>query len=289
VNPNLVYDVGLHLGDDTAYYLHLGFRVVAVEADPALASAARLRFTRAIDEKRLVILNAGIAEKEGRAPFFVSESHPEWSSFDRGLAVRGGSACREVEVECRTLGSVFDEHGIPFFLKIDIEGNDHLCLEALRGREMPAYLSVEKSRRTLALLPELRAMGYTGFKCISQIHYLPFELPLSSAQARYERLEALLESRSLMMRAVRRLGGRAFIRSRLSRFRRDGGWVFPFGASGPFGERSAGRWQTLESLAAALAHYQKLMDAGGRSVFWVDSDRGSFWADLHLKRGGDEG
>ena len=30
--PELIYDVGMHNGDDTAYYLHRGFRVIAVEA-----------------------------------------------------------------------------------------------------------------------------------------------------------------------------------------------------------------------------------------------------------------
>ena len=26
MDPKLVYDVGVHRGDDTAYYLHMGFR-----------------------------------------------------------------------------------------------------------------------------------------------------------------------------------------------------------------------------------------------------------------------
>ena len=38
MDPKLVYDVGVHRGDDTAYYLHKGFRVVGVEANPAMAA-----------------------------------------------------------------------------------------------------------------------------------------------------------------------------------------------------------------------------------------------------------
>lgn len=34
-HPALVIDVGMHNGDDTAYYLHRGYRVVAIEANPA--------------------------------------------------------------------------------------------------------------------------------------------------------------------------------------------------------------------------------------------------------------
>jgi hypothetical protein len=34
INASTVFDVGLHTGQDTAYYLSLGHRVVAVEANP---------------------------------------------------------------------------------------------------------------------------------------------------------------------------------------------------------------------------------------------------------------
>jgi hypothetical protein len=43
-NRNLVYDVGMNNGDDTAHYLECGYRVVAIEADPLLVRNARQRF-----------------------------------------------------------------------------------------------------------------------------------------------------------------------------------------------------------------------------------------------------
>src|SRR5205807_8636106 len=39
-----VFDVGMHDGADTAFYLHQGCAVLAIEADPALAAAGRRRF-----------------------------------------------------------------------------------------------------------------------------------------------------------------------------------------------------------------------------------------------------
>lgn len=50
---DLVFDVGLYNGDDTAYYLYRGFRVVAVEANPYYASRARQRFAPEINAGRL--------------------------------------------------------------------------------------------------------------------------------------------------------------------------------------------------------------------------------------------
>ena len=37
---NLIFDIGMHIGQDTEFYLKKGFRVVAIEADPTLAEAA---------------------------------------------------------------------------------------------------------------------------------------------------------------------------------------------------------------------------------------------------------
>lgn len=44
MNPKLIYDVGMNNGDDTAYYLWRGFRVVAIEATPELVATAANRF-----------------------------------------------------------------------------------------------------------------------------------------------------------------------------------------------------------------------------------------------------
>jgi hypothetical protein len=39
LHPDLIFDVGFHRGEDTDFYLKKGFRVVAVEATGAEASA----------------------------------------------------------------------------------------------------------------------------------------------------------------------------------------------------------------------------------------------------------
>lgn len=47
-NTRIVFDVGMNNGDDSAYYLSKGYRVIAVEANPALVEKARIRFAREI-------------------------------------------------------------------------------------------------------------------------------------------------------------------------------------------------------------------------------------------------
>jgi spermidine synthase len=41
--PNLIYDIGMHDGSDSEFYLRKGYRVVAVEANPKLVEACRER------------------------------------------------------------------------------------------------------------------------------------------------------------------------------------------------------------------------------------------------------
>ena len=41
---DLIYDVGVHRGEDSAYYLAKGYRVRAFEANPDLVAGCRTRF-----------------------------------------------------------------------------------------------------------------------------------------------------------------------------------------------------------------------------------------------------
>jgi len=63
-------------GDDCEYYLTKGYRVVAVEANPALCQRAVLRFERELAEKRLSVLNLGVGAKPGRLPFMFIRQTP---------------------------------------------------------------------------------------------------------------------------------------------------------------------------------------------------------------------
>ena len=47
---DLIYDVGLHKGEDAEFYLRKGFRVVAFEADPDLIAFCRERLKEFIDQ-----------------------------------------------------------------------------------------------------------------------------------------------------------------------------------------------------------------------------------------------
>jgi len=92
---DLVFDIGAHNGDDTAYYVRRGFRVVGIDADPAMIAACEQCFREEIRAGRLVLLNVGLAAEEGNGGV--------WSSLDPALASRGGLATHPVTVPARPL------------------------------------------------------------------------------------------------------------------------------------------------------------------------------------------
>jgi FkbM family methyltransferase len=277
-------------GDDTAYYLYRGFDVVAIEADPVLVSQAARRFEREIADGRLKVLNVAIAEESGVLPFWVCETNSEWSSFERANASRGGAPHRQIEVQCRRFDSILEEFGVPYYIKIDIEGHDMVCLRNMERDRTSKYLSIEGGG--LEALRRLRELGYSHFKCISQYNHLPLELPPCQEEMRYQKLSKLMHDKNIFLRVARRCGAWRPIlsrmngmRHRLEQDRTRNGWSFPPRSSGPFGEDTPGRWQGFDEICETYQHYQRLESQRKPSLFWLDEEC-SFWADFHARKDG---
>jgi FkbM family methyltransferase len=190
---DLIFDVGMFNGNDTQFYLDKGFRVVAVEADPELAAAGTARFSSQIAENRLTIVNRAIAEQPGRVTFFVNQVSKGWSSIDLAAASPRGTEVRKVEVEGTRFADLLREHGIPYYLKCDIEGADSLVLAGLDELAVrPPYVSVEC--HTIEHLVLLKQLGYRSFKIVNQtLHHLS-RLPDPPLEGRYVHVERWLNA-----------------------------------------------------------------------------------------------
>src|SRR6476659_10205821 len=91
METNLIFDLGMHQGEDTSFYLHKGFRVVGVEANPDLCAHCARRFPREVASGQLTIVNQAIAEEPGEITFFRNDRtiwgtvDPEWAARNRRL------------------------------------------------------------------------------------------------------------------------------------------------------------------------------------------------------------
>lgn len=260
---DLIFDVGVNDGTDSAYYLSRAKRVVGIEASPVAVEKLQNKFAREIAEHRYVLLNIGIASTEDEFEFWVCDDHPEWSSFDPQIASRNNSRHHAVAVKTRLFSAIIAEHGVPDYAKIDIEGHDRCRLEALRPEIAPHYISVEMSHASGDIDIELLvALGYREFKIISQ-HTMTQPLPLlyPASYALPVRLKAYFR------RADRRVRGVV----------RDGDWAFPSGSSGAFGEMTAGAWGSANR---ALKTWRVLRDLDRKYEAQGLAD----WFDIHARR-----
>lgn len=253
--PNLIYDLGLHTGGDTAYYLSRGYNVLAVDANPVMVEEARSRFQDEVREKRLTLLNVGIAEAPETATFWVSD-HSDWSSFNREIASRDGVGHRAIPVPVVTLAILLEEYGVPHYLKIDIEGNDSQCVEALKGTELPKYISVEaecvgdsdqlSDSEATGILSLLHDVGYRKFKLVDQRQR--WRSVRSTKVARF--WNRVLDSISYgRLRAV----GLSSLTTRFTDYGHVAslGFDFSSGSSGPWGEDVPGKWMGFEAARSA--------------------------------------
>lgn len=186
LTPDLIFDVGLHRGEDTAFYLKKGFRVVAFEANPDLVLYCENKFRREIAEGNLTIVPGAIiprneleAGKE-TVTFYRNEGLSVWGTVQKDWALRNeslGARSTCVEVPVVDFVAAIREHGVPFYMKIDIEGCDSVCLESLfEFAARPGFVSIESSKLGYAAIREelklLTQLGYNSFKIIeqSQLH-----------------------------------------------------------------------------------------------------------------------
>jgi FkbM family methyltransferase len=163
----LIMDVGMYNARDTRFYLKKGFRVVAVEANPSLVQCAQEELAPYIESGQLVVEGIGLAARPAITTFFINLDNGQWSSFDRAWGTRNGTRYQEIAVRCEQPQWLFEKHGVPYYLKIDIEGFDIEVVRALRDLSArPRYISIEEHQAYY--FAELWAVGCRGFKIVNQ-------------------------------------------------------------------------------------------------------------------------
>ncbi|MGI9056021.1 MAG: oligosaccharide flippase family protein [Pyrinomonadaceae bacterium] len=237
---DLIYDVGLNLGQDTDFYLKKGFRVIAFEADPDNVATCKKRFADAIESGQLIIVEGAIVENKSaskltKVRFYRNEDHPLWGSTCEDWAYRNevmGTRNEIIEVEAVDFAECLEKYGIPFYLKADIVGSEVICLKALQGFEnKPDYISIRSEKVIFRKLKEefdlLENLGYGDFKAIQQdFHNL--KIPIESP----EKVTSLYQ--------------------------------FEEGASGTFGEDTDGDWKDCSEI---LTDYKKIF-----VLYWLFGD-----------------
>src|SRR5687768_5123170 len=125
-----VFDVGANIGDKSSLFEELGAAVVCIEADPAMAELLEYRFSK---QQRVIVAGVAVGAEAGTAKMFrksfsgFNTLSEKWSETVSQLGVGPKDA---IDVPVTTLDCLIAMHGVPDYLKIDVEGYE---LPTIRG------------------------------------------------------------------------------------------------------------------------------------------------------------
>ena len=167
---DLVFDIGAHVGDRVAAFRRLGARVVAVEPQPALGRVLKVLYWR---DRSVVIARSAVGRLPGTTSLMINVDNPTISTAsqdfmraaDGARGWEGQAWTKSISVPVTTLDALIGEHGLPAFIKIDVEGFEAEALGGL-SQVVPA-LSFEFTtiQREVALecVARCRALGFVRF------------------------------------------------------------------------------------------------------------------------------
>jgi hypothetical protein len=133
-----------------------------------------ISFQNAIACGRLHIIGGAIAPD--KVAFYSNPSQSLWGTTKAEWALRNeilGYTSERIEFNQVDIAEVYSSHGIPFYLKIDVEGVDRVALEALKMfQDRPRYVSLESEKihfnKLKAEMELLKSLGYAKFKLVQQ-------------------------------------------------------------------------------------------------------------------------
>jgi FkbM family methyltransferase len=166
---DLIFDIGANHGLKTRIFIELGARVIAVDPDGSNQKTLTERFLAyRLRKKPVVVVGKAVSDQNGHETFWVSEPgfemntlNPKWVETLGKDSARFGRTFQfreKRQVETVTLEQMISSYGLPFYIKIDVEGYEPNVLKGLQTA-VP-YLSFEVN------LPDFRSEGE---QCIARL------------------------------------------------------------------------------------------------------------------------
>ncbi len=133
---DLVFDIGAHVGDRIAAFRRLEARVVALQPQAALIRTLRLLYGR---DPNVTIEAAAVGARRGCIELSLNIDNPTVSTASPDFVDAAAGApgwenqtwAKRLLVPMTTIDALVEKHGLPAFIKIDVEGFEAEVLAGL--------------------------------------------------------------------------------------------------------------------------------------------------------------
>ena len=184
----LAFDIGSHVGDRIGAFRRLGARVVALEPQPDCAAAIRQVYA---GDAALTVVEAACGPQPGSLTLHINSANPTVTTASPDFVKAADGAAgwegqvwdRAIEVPVTTLDALIDAHGMPDFVKIDVEGFE---ADVLAGLTRPVralsfeFTTIQRdvACKCIALLAALRPYRFN--LALGESQQFAFEEPVSA-------------------------------------------------------------------------------------------------------------
>jgi FkbM family methyltransferase len=175
----IAFDIGANIGQTIDALFNDYDKIIAFEANPNLALNLKSRYT----QDKIIIESLGVSDKNEVKTFNISNSHVvstfsnDWITNSRFTGVYNWDTT--IQVNTITLDDIIKKYGIPYFIKVDVEGYEYEVFQGLTSLLEETYFAFEWAEEQYEKINQtidyLKSLGYSNFDYTYQDNLLVLE------------------------------------------------------------------------------------------------------------------
>jgi FkbM family methyltransferase len=166
----IVFDIGANVGQTTDEFLEGYDKIICFEPNPNLITLLKTKFN---GNSKVIIEELALSDKNEIKTFNISNADvlstfsDDWM-FNSRFTNNTYNWNTKIDVKTITLDEVIDKYGIPYFIKVDVEGYEYEVFKGLSKLLNNTYFAFEWAEEQYKIINEtVRHLNYLGYNNFS--------------------------------------------------------------------------------------------------------------------------